>query len=144
MTHKGRRGLTIKQENFCQAFIELGVASHAYQQAYNAENMKPATVHRRAHDLVTTNDAVMARIAELREQSVKRHLVTVDSLTDELDDMLGLATKNEQPAAGVSAVLGKAKIHGYLTEDRSNERDPIKDMSDKELDARIAELAGEE
>ena len=66
--------------------------------------------------------------------------MTVDSLTEELDDMIAMATKNGQPAAGVSAIMGKAKIHGLLAEDRVNVRDPIRDMSDEELDARIDEL----
>jgi len=33
--------LTIKQEKFCNLYIELGNASEAYRQSYNCEKMKP-------------------------------------------------------------------------------------------------------
>lgn len=38
-------GLTIKQEAFCQAYIETGNASEAYRTAYAADKMKPEAVH---------------------------------------------------------------------------------------------------
>jgi len=41
-------GLTIKQEAFCQAYIEKGNASEAYRMAYAADKMKPETVNRNA------------------------------------------------------------------------------------------------
>lgn len=45
-------GLTIKQEAFCERYIETGNASEAYRQAYDAGKMKPATVNRTAKSLV--------------------------------------------------------------------------------------------
>lgn len=40
--------LTIKQEAFCTAYIELDNASEAYRHAYDAQNMQAATVNRKA------------------------------------------------------------------------------------------------
>ena len=107
--------LTPKQETFCLAYIEEGCASAAYRQAYNAERMKPETVNRSAKELLD-NPKITARIQELQEAHQSRHNVTVDSLTKELEDARDLATQNKQPSAVVQAVLGKAKIHGLLTD----------------------------
>lgn len=76
--------LTIKQENFCQAYIlEKGNASEAYRQAYDAENMKPATINRKAKELMD-NGKIAARIGELRAHHMKRHEITVDRVVQEL------------------------------------------------------------
>ena len=36
--------LTVKQEAFCQNYLELGNASEAYRQAYDAEDMNSNVV----------------------------------------------------------------------------------------------------
>jgi phage terminase small subunit len=41
--------LTVKQENFCLAYMETGNASEAYRRAYNAGKMKPAVINVKAH-----------------------------------------------------------------------------------------------
>ena len=43
--------LTIKQEKFCNLYIELGNASEAYRQSYNCEKMKPESVNNKAYEL---------------------------------------------------------------------------------------------
>ena len=41
MTSKEDRPLTLKQENFCQYYVDIeGNASEAYRMAYNASKMK--------------------------------------------------------------------------------------------------------
>ncbi|MFP6728561.1 MAG: terminase small subunit [Alphaproteobacteria bacterium] len=131
--------LTIKQENFCQTYVETGNASEAYRRAYDAKNMKPEVIAVKACELMK-HGKLTVRIEALKASHAERHNVTIDILTEELNATLDLAMKNGNPSAGVSAIMAKAKIHGFLTMDRPNERDPIKDMSDEELDARIAEL----
>jgi phage terminase small subunit len=74
--------LTIKQEAFAQAYIETGNASEAYRRAYNAGKMKPATVNRKAVELLE-NGKITARIAELQAGHQKRHEVTVDRIVQE-------------------------------------------------------------
>ena len=78
------------------------------------------------------------------EALVERHNVTVDSLTNELEQHRLLAVTDRQLSAANQASMGKAKLHGWLTEDRSNERRPYVDMPEDELDRRITELAGAE
>lgn len=105
--------LTPKQEAFAQAFVELGNASEAYRLAYDAENMKPESVHRTAKE-VYDNPKVASRIAELRGELVERHRLTVDDLIRELEEARSAALFGEKPqaAAMVAATMGKAKILG--------------------------------
>ncbi len=107
--------LTPKQEAFCLAYIETGNASEAYRQAYDAENMKPETVNRKAK-VELDKGKIRARLDELQEAHRERHNVTVDSLTGELVEDRELARKNEQASAAINAVMGKAKLHGLLTD----------------------------
>lgn len=71
-------GLTIKQEAFCQAYIETGNASEAYRTAYAADKMKPEVVHVQACKL-QDNPKIALRIKELRGEIKQRHNVTVDA-----------------------------------------------------------------
>lgn len=64
------RSLTVKQERFCQKYLECGNASEAYRFAYNAENMKPETVNRKATFMLDI-DTIRARVAELQVQTAK-------------------------------------------------------------------------
>lgn len=57
------------------------------------------------------------RIQKLREDARERNKVTVDSLTAELDEARALALADPKgAAAAVSATMGKAKLHGLLTD----------------------------
>jgi hypothetical protein len=69
--------LTLKQDAFAMAYMETGNASEAYRRAYNAENMKQATVERSACE-VFQNPKVSARVTELRAAMAKRNEITVD------------------------------------------------------------------
>ena len=51
ITPMASTSLTIKQENFCQVYVETGNASEAYRRAYDAKNMKSETVRRTAKEL---------------------------------------------------------------------------------------------
>ena len=75
--------LTPKQEAFCQAHIETGNASEAYRRAYNAENMKPETVHRTAKEMLD-NPKISARLEELMAGHLERHKLTVDTVLEGL------------------------------------------------------------
>ncbi len=105
--------LTAKQEQFVQSYIETGNASEAYRRAYSAARMKPETVTRNAHALLGRNN-VATRLAELHAKHQKRHEITIDSLTVDLEEDRQLAVLQGQASAAVSATLGKAKLHGLL------------------------------
>ena len=59
---------------------------------------------------------VAARVAELQAKAARRLEITVDDLVVELDDMLKLAHATKNPAAGVTAVMGKAKLLGLIVD----------------------------
>lgn len=100
-----------KQERFCQLFIELGNASEAYRQAFNAENMADATIWVKACELKKT-DKVTVRISEIRSQHRERHNMTVDDLIAELEEARQAGLEFESASAMVAATMGKAKLLG--------------------------------
>lgn len=108
--------LTPKQEAFAAAFIETSNASEAYRTAYDVgEDTKPESIWVNASKLLS--DAKVAqRVAELQQEHRERHSVTVDSLTQELEEARLVATAEGQGAAMTSATMGKAKLHGLLVD----------------------------
>lgn len=107
--------LTPKQEKFCLRYIEKGDASEAYRQSYDAENMKNITINRKAKELLD-NGKIAARLRALRDMHVDRHVVTVDSITEELEQSRQLAMETNQVSAAVSASMGKAKVNGLIVD----------------------------
>lgn len=106
-------GLTIKQEAFCQAYIETGNASEAYRTAYAADKMKSEAIHVQASKL-QDNPKIALRINELQDEIKQRHNVTVDSLLAELEEarQKALSAETPQSSAAVAATMGKAKLVG--------------------------------
>lgn len=104
--------LTPKQEAFALKYVELGNASEAYRQAYNTDEMKPETVHRKANELMS-NGKITARIDELKAEHQARHRLTVDDLIQELTKAQAIAEQNGNVNAMISATMSKAKLLGY-------------------------------
>ena len=75
--------LTIKQNNFCNYYIETGNASEAYRRAYNAENMNDNTIGRKANELLN-NGYITANINELKAQLQSKHDYTQDEAVKQL------------------------------------------------------------
>ena len=108
--------LTPKQEAFSLVFVEIGNASEAYRRSYNVgKDTKPETVWRKACE-VLANGKVAARVAELQLAAQERTLVTVASLTLELEEARNMADALKNPAAMTGAIMGKAKLNGLLVE----------------------------
>ncbi len=125
--------LTPKQDAFARAYIELGNASAAYRQCYDVSpDCNPGTVWTNAH-LLLANDKVGHRILELQERAAERTMVTIESLTNELDVSRRLAADLDRPAAMNSATMGKAKLHGLGSEKTKVEAD-ISDRMKEILD----------
>jgi phage terminase small subunit len=128
-------GLTPKQDEFARAYVESGNAAEAYRRAYNAEKTKPNVVHVKASELLA-NGKVAVRVQQLLERAQRRHDVTIDSVTEELEEARKLALTEKQSSAAVSASLGKAKLHGLIVDksEVTRKRD-VADLSDSELAA---------
>ena len=52
----------------------------------------------------------------MQQLAAKRHAKTVDTIIADLDQLRNLAIENGQTAAGVAAVMGAAKILGFVTD----------------------------
>jgi phage terminase small subunit len=107
--------MTPKQEKFCQLYVELGNASEAYRQAYNAARMKSATINVKASQLLD-QDKIAVRVAELKAHHAERHDMSVDEIAKMLKEDRDFARQCATPAAAVSATMGLAKLYGHLRE----------------------------
>lgn len=130
--------LTLKQEAFCQAYIEnKGNASEAYRTAYAAGKMKAETVNKRAYELMA-NGEITGRVAELQQEHRTKHDITVSDLLKELDEarQAALSAETPQASAAVAATMGKARLTGLdkvlidLTADVKVENRSIKEIFD--------------
>lgn len=116
--------LTAKQQAFARAFVEKGSGAAAYREAYDVSpDIKPETVWSEASRLLA-DPKVSARVIELQEAAAERTLVTVESITAELDEARDLARDEKQSAAMTTAILGKAKVNGLLVERHQHGNDP--------------------
>ncbi|GAA7509534.1 terminase small subunit [Helicobacter pylori] len=79
------RGLTPKQEKFCQLYIELGNASEAYRQSYDCSKMQTSTINTKAKELLK-NGPITVRIEELQQEHRQRHNLTVDNIIADLQE----------------------------------------------------------
>ncbi|MTC44249.1 terminase small subunit [Providencia sp. wls1922] len=130
--------LTLKQEAFCQAYIEnKGNASEAYRTAYATGKMKLESIHVNASKLLA-DTKVALRISELQQEHRNKHDVTVSGLLEELEEarQKALSAETPQASAAVAATMGKARLTGLdkvlidLTADVKVENRSIKDIFD--------------
>lgn len=118
--HQAREiDVTPKQARFAEFYVELGNASEAYRKAYNATSMKPATVSRRAKDLMD-NGKIRARISELQKQHRERHRVSVESLTADARRVYEMAIEEKQTSPAIQALTLIARLHGLLVDKREH------------------------
>ena len=115
--------LTPKEKAFSLKFVECNNASEAYRHAYNVgKNTKPETVWTSAYKLLSIPH-VSKRVAQLQERAVERTMVTVASITQELEEARAVALQEGQGSAMTSASMGKAKIHGLLIDKTDNKHE---------------------
>ena len=78
-----KKGLTIKQEKFCNKYLECGNASEAYRYAYNCLKMSDNSVWCNASQLLS-DTKVIQRIKELQSSFQKRTEITKERVLNEL------------------------------------------------------------
>lgn len=100
-----------RHEKFAQAIAKGKSATEAYAEAgYKA--------HQPSASRLLSNVMVGARVEELQARALKKVEVTVESLCGELEEARGIALKEKQTSAAVSATMGKAKLFGLGVENR--------------------------
>jgi hypothetical protein len=93
---------------------------------------------------LSTNVKVAARLRELQEVTAAKAEVTRESILAELEEARLMAKDNGQPAAAVSASMGKAKLVGLLVDRKEvgapGEFADLEDMTSDELREQFAAL----
>jgi len=119
-----------------EAFAQYVSEGETFEAAYEKAGYKPSRPHA---SRLATDGNVKARIAELQERRAKQADVTVASITKELEEIRGKAILAGQNAAAVTAVMGKAKLHGLIVDKSEITRKrSIDELDDAEIDALIA------
>lgn len=80
------KSLTVKQENFCNYYIESGNASEAYRRAYSCRNMKDEAVNVKAIELLN-NGKITVRVKELQEEQKNKSDITKERILQELSSI---------------------------------------------------------
>ncbi|MEG1749945.1 MAG: terminase small subunit [Tannerellaceae bacterium] len=78
--------LTIKQENFCNLYMETGNATEAYRRAYDCGNMKYDTIVKRAGELLN-NGVITGRLEKMRTQLNEQSNIRKQQILEELKAM---------------------------------------------------------
>lgn len=82
------KGLTIRQEKFCNIYLECGNASEAYRQAYpNSEKWKDKTVNEAASRLLNISK-VYTRVEELKNRQALKSEVKREEIIELLTNVL--------------------------------------------------------
>lgn len=74
--------LTPKQESFCQVYIKTGNATEAYRAIYNCKKMLPATVNRKAKELLD-NGKISARTKEIQAEYIEANELSPEKVLRE-------------------------------------------------------------
>lgn len=85
--------LSVKQENFCNYYIECGNASEAYRRAYSCSNMKDESINVKAVELLN-NGKITVRVKELQEELKKKSDITKEEVLNMLKGFMYADIRN--------------------------------------------------
>lgn len=85
--------LSVKQENFCNYYIECGNASEAYRRAYSCSNMKDESINVKAVELLN-NGKITVRVKELQEELKKKSDITKEEVLNMLKSFMHADIRN--------------------------------------------------
>ncbi len=103
--------LTPKQERFVEEYlIDSNATAAAKRAGYSKKTAKETGYEN------LTKPHIAAAIESGRAVMRERCAVTVENLTDELEDARVLAMGGDMPSAAVTAIMGKAKLHGLVVD----------------------------
>lgn len=122
---QNKKELTEKQKAFCREFINCGNKTEAYKRAYNAENMKPKTISRKAQELFEndTDGILTAYISELDKQKDNSKIADAQEIQETLTRLLR-GEINEECVAVES--IGDYQSRATIIEKQVTPKDRIK------------------
>lgn len=104
--------LTPKQDKFARCIADGMSQADAYRAAYDAEKMKPDTIHKRASELML-DGAVKGRIQELRAKLEEKAIWTREMSVKALVQAYKVA-QVQNNASGMSGAIKELNaMHGY-------------------------------
>jgi phage terminase small subunit len=86
------KGLTAKQEKFCQLVASGKGQSEAYRGSYNVENMQDDTINNNAYKLMQNND-ITTRIKQIQDEMAEAMKITVFSEVADLKKIEEIASQ---------------------------------------------------
>jgi len=98
-----------RHERFAQELAKGKTADEAYALAGFKSNRGNAAT-------LKAKQSISKRVTEIQGRAAAKAAVSIQSLTDELEEARGIAIAEKQSSAAVAATLGKAKLHGLLIE----------------------------
>jgi len=122
------RQLTIKQNNFCNYYLETGNASEAYRRAYSCESMKDETVTERASRLLKEYK-ISTRVNQLQAALQERSDISKDEAVKELTNIVRCRVTDVLNAKGKTVTIKKLEEKNLILrkENPKNKRlKPIK------------------
>lgn len=109
-----KRALTQKQLEFCRLYIETGNATEAYKRAYDTDNMKHATIARKAFELMQ-NGKITALIDSMQEEARQASTLTLEKHLARLNELAVKAEQNGAFGAAVNSEIARGKAAGLYT-----------------------------
>lgn len=85
--------LSVKQEKFCNYYIECGNASEAYRRAYSCSNMKDESINVKAVELLK-NGKITVRVKELQEELKRKSDITKEEVLNMLKSFMYADIRN--------------------------------------------------
>lgn len=104
--------MTPKQEKFAQCVADGMSQADAYRTAFDATEMKDATIHKRASELMS-NGEISGRVQELKEQLSSKALWTRADSVRALETAMRIAQDKDNAAGLVAAVKEMNAMHGF-------------------------------
>jgi hypothetical protein len=101
-----------KQEHFAQCIADGMTQADAYRTAFDAGNMKPETIHKRASELMT-NGEVAGRVAELKEKLVTKALWSREMSVKALVSSYKVAQGQNNSSGMTGAIKELNAMHGF-------------------------------
>ena len=122
--------LTPRQENFARRYVECGFSSEAYRKSYRASHMKPATIHKRACELLASGK-IAGRVKELQQGLREQFEINVGTITLMLLDDRQFAVDEGNASAAVAATTALARIYGVDKQVHVLKVNPVQKMLDE-------------
>jgi phage terminase small subunit len=107
--------LTAKQEAFCHGIAAGLSQADAYRAAYDAENMKPETVQKRACELMKRGD-IAGRVADIRRPVVEKVQVDLEAHLRDLKELRDRASGDGKFGPAIQAEIARGKACGLYIE----------------------------